>query len=82
MAKAKYGAAHQRERKRWRQLIDTGQVNCCLCGTWLEPGSPFDLDHQPGTDQYRGAACPSCNRSEGAARGNRQRGHHPRRWIL
>lgn len=68
MAKAQYGAAHRRERKRWKTLVDQGHAHCCLCGTWLPPGSEFDLDHLPGTDTYRGAACPSCNRSDGARR--------------
>ena len=82
----KYGYAHRQTRKRWRALIDAGEVWCCLCGKWLAPGSAFDLDHAPGTDQYRGAACPSCNRSEGASRGNRMRGRsapkEPSRWVL
>lgn len=79
MPKPQYGAAHKRERNRWRQLIDHGQVHCCLCGAWLEPGSLFDLDHVPGTpDQYRGAACPGCNRADGG-----RRRHTPTtRWSL
>ena len=81
MAKPQYGAAHRRERKRWRLLVDEGQVNCCLCGKWLAPGSPFDLDHLPGTtDQYRGAACVRCNRVDGGKR--RHIEPTPRRWIL
>ena len=33
----------------------------------------LDLDHRPGTDQYRGLAHAHCNRSDGAKRGNQQR---------
>jgi hypothetical protein len=68
-----YGAGHQRERKKWRAIVDAGNAHCCLCGTWLPPGAPFDLDHTPDRTGYRGAACPSCNRSDGASRARRQR---------
>lgn len=80
MAKAKYGPAHQRERAKWKQVVDAGEANCCLCGKWIAPGSLWDLDHLPGTGLYRGAACRGCNRSDGAARGNRAR--VKRRWVL
>lgn len=68
-----YGAEHQRERKKWRAIVDAGRAYCCLCGAWLEPGSAFDLDHTPDRTGYRGAACPSCNRSDGAKRSRRSR---------
>ena len=58
--------------------VDAGTVNCCLCGQWIEPGSRWDLDHVPGTtDRYRGAAHRTCNRSEGARRGNATRARDP-----
>jgi hypothetical protein len=79
MARPQYGARHKAERAKWKRLVDAGQATCCLCGKWLQPGQPFDLDHVPGTDQYRGAACQACNRRDGAVRGNRGRG---RRWAL
>jgi len=81
MPKPQYGAAHARERKKWRKLVDQGGVACCLCGRAIAPGSPFDLDHEPNTTNYRGAACPTCNRSDGARRGNLQRAGVTR-WRL
>ena len=79
MAKPQYGRAHQLEREKWKRVVQAGLAYCCLCGKWLHPDAPFDLDHMPGTDLYRGVACRRCNRSEGAARGNRGRG---RSWTL
>lgn len=70
---ATYGAAHKRARARWRNLVLTGQATCSLCGQPLEPHLPWDLDHLPGTDQYRGPSHPSCNRADGARRGNAMR---------
>lgn len=81
MARPQYGARHKAERTKWKRLVDAGQATCCLCGKWLVPGQPFDLDHVPGTDQYRGVACQSCNRHDGAVRGNKMRGRS-RRWDL
>ena len=69
-----YGYAHAQERKRVKVLVDAGQVNCCLCGRWIQPGTRWHLDHVPGTtDQYRGAAHEYCNTSDGATRGNKNR---------
>ena len=81
MTKPQYGAAHRKARAQWKRIVDAGEATCCLCGRWIEPGAAWDLDHVPHTDQYRGAACARCNRSEGATRGNRMRGGLGR-WIL
>jgi hypothetical protein len=80
-----YGARHQAERKRWAALVKAGQATCCLCFNPIPPDAPWDLDHTPDRTAYRGVACQSCNRSDGASRGNRMRGRQgppPRRWIL
>lgn len=86
MPKPQYGTKHQAERLKWKRVVDAGQASCCLCGEWITPGQPWDLDHLPGTDEYRGAACRRCNRSDGATRGNRARGAQSptsgRRWVL
>ena len=81
MAKPQYGPAHRAERLKWKRVVDAGQAVCCLCGKWLPPGEPFDLDHLPGSaDQYRGVACTYCNRADGGKR--RHVDAKGRRWIL
>jgi hypothetical protein len=66
-----YGAPHRRMRAAYAAVLP---LPCVFCGRVIPPGAPFDLDHQPGTtDRYRGVACPSCNRADGARRGNRAR---------
>jgi len=77
--KPQYGAAHQRERAKWKRIVDTGQATCCLCGKWIPPGAAWDLDHLPGTDQYRGAACQRCNRADGGKRRHRKA---QKRWMF
>jgi hypothetical protein len=65
-----YGAEHQRERDRWRVVVERGDAVCVRCSTWIVPGSSWDLDHTDERDGYLGAAHASCNRSAGATRGN------------
>jgi hypothetical protein len=68
-----YGKEHRAVRKQWAVIVEAGQANCCLCGHWIEPGSRWDLDHTPDRSGYRGAAHHTCNRRDGASRGNRTR---------
>jgi hypothetical protein len=63
-----YGVAHQKARSAWKVRVEAGVVDCCLCGYWIEPGTPWDLDHTPDRTGYRGAAHSSCNRRDGARR--------------
>jgi hypothetical protein len=80
-----YGAAHQRERKRWAIIVNRGEATCCLCGKPITPGTKWHLDHTPDRTAYRGVACATCNIRDGAKRGNaKSRGLNtqPRRWIL
>jgi hypothetical protein len=80
MADPKYGYRHQQERLKWKRIVDQGDAVCCLCGRPLPPGAAFHLDHLPGTDQYRGVACPKCNTADGG-----RRRHRPKvvtRWTL
>lgn len=72
MVKPQYGPAHQRARRAWAAALP---LPCVFCGRPIPPGAPFDLDHLPGTDRYRGVACPTCNRRDGAIRGNTRRRH-------
>lgn len=80
--KSVYGPAHRRARDGMRIIVNAGRATCCLCGEPIAPGTPWDLDHEPGTDRYRGAAHASCNRSEGAVRGNQLRLQSAPRWNL
>lgn len=66
-----YGAEHQAIRK---ALLDQayGQL-CHHCGHPMVKGQALDLDHTADRTGYRGFAHASCNRRDGARRGNRQR---------
>lgn len=69
-----YGAGHQRLRAAWRARIDGGErVMCSRCGAAITVGMAFDLGHTPDRAGYSGPECPSCNRSEGGARGSAAR---------
>lgn len=71
------GAAHQAERRRQLAALWPGQP-CPRCGRGLYPGQPLDLDHMIAR-ALGGASGPvllahaRCNRSAGAALGNRLR---------
>jgi Recombination endonuclease VII len=66
-----YGAQHQAIRK--ALLEDAYGRPCHHCGHPMLSGQALDLDHTADRTAYRGFAHASCNRSEGAKRGNRQR---------
>lgn len=59
----KYGNKHNLERRRWAPKVMRGEVSCWRCGTWLEPGKPWDLGHIDGTKEYAGPECIPCNRA-------------------
>lgn len=68
-----YGHAHQKLRAQWVPLVATGEVDCALCQDPIEVDQKWDLDHTEDRTGYRGPAHSSCNRQEGAIRGNRGR---------
>ena len=70
-----YGKHHQAERV--RQLRNAYGNPCHLCGKTMEVWQALDLDHTPDRDGYRGMAHASCNRSDGARRGNMKRRKTP-----
>jgi hypothetical protein len=75
------GAVHQAQRRRVAPVVASGSVKCCLCGEFILDGQAWDLDHTPDRRSYRGVAHASCNRSEGARRGNAMRGlRRSRKW--
>lgn len=84
MASPKYRWAHQQERKRWAPVVAAGEAYCvervCLLRSrWIRPGSRWHLAHDPTGTVWIGVAHEKCNTSEGAARGNRQRGRQGNR---
>lgn len=69
-----YGSEHQRTRASWRQAVAAGEVACARCGRLIVPGAPWDLGHVDGDrSRYWGPEHRRCNRSAGAAMGNRRR---------
>lgn len=64
-----YGAAHQRLRRRWADLVAAGGVQCARCGDPIGPRQQWDLGHVDGSGkrEYQGPEHRACNRSAGAA---------------
>jgi hypothetical protein len=57
-----YGTAHQRERKRWAQIVSEGGAACARCGGPIMPGSRWHLDHADGDrGRYIGVSHAYCN---------------------
>lgn len=64
-----YGTAHQRQRAKWKRLVDQGGVNCARCGKPIAPGSEWDLDHDDrDRSRYLGPSHAGCNRSAGGSK--------------
>jgi hypothetical protein len=64
-----YGVKHQRQRKDWAALVESGAVSCRRCGRPIPPGSPWDLGHDdvdrslPAAPEH--AACNRATRGRG-----------------
>lgn len=91
MPKAKYGWAHQQQKETWRPAVDAGHEDCrepvCLeeidgLGRRIQPGTAWDLCHDPSGEVVIGPGHARCNRSEAAKRMHRTRAPLPRRWVL
>ncbi len=67
-----YGRHHQAVRMSWQRSIDDPRraVVCTICKEDVNPGEEWDLDHTEDRMGYRGPAHSSCNRRDGAERGN------------
>ena len=66
-----YDAAHTRTRERLLPLAIGRE--CHHCGQTMTAGQALALDHTADRSGYRGICHASCNASEGASRGNRER---------
>lgn len=66
-----YGAEHQRIRA--ALLGQAYGQPCHHCGHPMLKGQQLDLDHTPDRTSYRGFAHATCNRRDGAKRGNAKR---------
>ena len=76
-----YGYHHQQLRKRWAKVVEAGDAICARCGKWIEPGTPWDLDHaddDPLRRKYLGPSHAKCNR--GAARRRDSGRRQSREW--
>lgn len=88
MAARHHTPQHRAQREHWAPIVAAGQAwcsetRCLMASRWIPPGTPWDVAHTPDGLAYLGPAHAKCNRSEGASRGNRQRGRSSRRrWVL
>jgi hypothetical protein len=74
-----YGHEHRRERARWKPAVERGDVDChaivCLePDRRIRPDQRWHLGHTPDRSAWTGPEHERCNTSEGATRGNRERG--------
>lgn len=63
--------------------LDRGEIlTCHFCGGPISKRTVWHLDHTPDRNGYRGPAHAHCNTSDGATRGNQQRGGDRKtRWV-
>jgi len=56
--------AHYRLRRQLEPVVASGSVRCARCGELIEPGEPWDLDHNDlDRTKYNGPAHARCNRA-------------------
>jgi hypothetical protein len=77
-----YGTAHHKERARVDRIVQAGEAACCRCGSLIEPGSDWHLDHTDDRSGYLGPSHPDCNvrAANGRGRGFTARLAEQRRW--
>ena len=58
-----YGYGHQKMRRKYASLVASGRALCSRCGELIEPGTPWDLDHDNSRLFYLGPSHVRCNRA-------------------
>ena len=80
MTRQVYTPAHHATRRAWTPHVEAGVVNCWRCHQPIQPGTRWDLGHRddgaPSHPEHI-----TCNRSEGATRGNRLREPRSQAWY-
>jgi hypothetical protein len=66
--RARYSFSHQELRRRVGRLVVAGAAVCSRCGEPIDPGEPWDLDHEDNGVGYRGPSHAACNRATAKAR--------------
>jgi hypothetical protein len=61
----RYGMAHKAMRRRLAPVVQTGTVPCARCGEFIEPDSPWQLDHRDDGRGWLGPSHASCNARAG-----------------
>ncbi|UTI62235.1 hypothetical protein NBH00_12740 [Paraconexibacter antarcticus] len=64
-----YNYAHKRLRRRWAREVEQGHVACARCRRLIQPGEPWDLDHDDqDRSRYIGPSHARCNRATAGRR--------------
>lgn len=77
-----YGTAHQRERARWKPIVESGRAWCqqgltgngssgrCIHSSrWIKPGTRWALGHNDARTAWIGPVHADCNQRDAASRG-------------
>jgi len=59
----RYGVADRRRRRQFVRQGEAGEAFCNRCGELIEPGSPWNLDHDDVDPRIELRAHPTCNRA-------------------
>lgn len=75
----RYGPIYQAIRRAWSSVVARGEATChepvCLMTSrHIAPGTRWHLSHDPTGTRILGPSHVRCNTSEGATRGNANRG--------
>lgn len=63
-ANKRYGYRHRKLRARLHKVVEAGMATCWRCGKTIEPGTAWDLGHDPtDRNKHKGTECVACNRA-------------------
>jgi hypothetical protein len=68
-----YDRRHNKERARWKRILDRKPWPCARCGKLILVGDPWDLGHTDDRTAHQGPEHPACNRAAGARTANARR---------